>query len=133
MKKITIITICFNSAESIERTIKSVCNQKNDQVEYIIIDGKSTDNTLEIIENYKNNIDKIISEKDEGIYDAYNKGINNASGDYIMFLNSDDWLDSSALEKIQYAIHTKKDVYYSTENIFDENQKFLYKKKLKET
>ena len=71
MKKLTIITICFNSAEFIERTVKSVCNQKNNQIEYIIIDGKSTDNTLKIIENYKNNIDKIISEKDEGIYDAY--------------------------------------------------------------
>ena len=131
MKKLTIITICFNSDKTIERTVQSVCNQKNSELEYIIIDGKSTDSTLEILEKYNSNIDKIISEKDEGIYDAYNKGIENASGDFVMFLNSDDWLESSAISKIFSSINIKDDIYYSAINIFDENQKFIRKKKAK--
>lgn len=88
--KISVITICKNSQDTIEQTIQSVVNQKFDDYEYIVIDGKSTDRTLEIIEKYKDKINKLISEKDTGIYDAMNKGIEIASGDYIIFLNSDD-------------------------------------------
>ena len=88
---ITIITVCFNSSKTIEETINSVIKQnyfKN--VEYIIIDGGSSDDTLNIISKYKDKIYKIVSEKDNGIYDAMNKGIRLATSDIIGILNSDD-------------------------------------------
>lgn len=91
MLKVSIITICYNSAETIESTIQSVLEQDYKNIEYIIIDGKSTDNTLQIIEKYKVKISKIISEKDEGIYFAINKGIANATGDIIGILHADDF------------------------------------------
>ena len=88
--KISVITVCYNSENTIERTIKSVLSQTYQDIEYIIVDGLSTDKTLEIVNKYKDKIAKIISEKDTGLYDAMNKGIDNASGEYLMFLNSDD-------------------------------------------
>lgn len=90
--KISIITVCKNSESSIEQTIQSVLNQTFKDFEYIIVDGQSTDRTLEIIDKYNYGISKYVSEPDKGIYDAMNKGIEIASGDYIMFLNSDDVL-----------------------------------------
>ena len=88
--KVSIITVCFNSAKTIEHTIQSVINQNCSNIEYIIIDGASSDNSLLIIEKYKDNIDLIISEKDNGIYDALNKGIRESKGRYIGILHSDD-------------------------------------------
>ncbi|MGE6257342.1 glycosyltransferase [Heyndrickxia sporothermodurans] len=90
--KLSIITACYNSEKTIEQTIKSIINQTYPNIEYIIIDGKSTDNTMEIVYQYKNDIDIIISEKDNGVYDAFNKGVRNAQGQYIMFINADDYL-----------------------------------------
>jgi glycosyltransferase involved in cell wall biosynthesis len=95
--KITIITACKNSSLTIEETIKSVIAQKYNNVEYIIIDGKSDDSTLSIIDKYKQHIHLIISESDKGIYDAFNKGLNLASGDLIGFVNSDDVLTQNAM------------------------------------
>lgn len=92
--KITVITICLNSEKTIERTIRSVLNQDWENKEYIIIDGKSSDNTMNIIKNYKQNIQKLISEKDGGIYEAMNKGLVHAKGDVVCFLNSDDFYTS---------------------------------------
>lgn len=89
--KISIITVCYNSFNCIEKTIKSVMQQTYKNIEYIIIDGGSTDGTIEIINRYKGNIDVLISEKDSGIYDAFNKGVRNSSGDLITFLNSGDY------------------------------------------
>lgn len=89
--KVSIITIAYNSAETIEDTIRSVVSQKHPDIEYIIVDGKSTDNTLSIIDKHKASITKLISEKDNGIYDAMNKGVKLASGDIIGILNSDDF------------------------------------------
>ena len=84
---ISIITIAKNEEKTIERTILSVINQSAiNEIEYIVIDGKSSDNTLEIINKYKSKISKIISEPDFGIYNAMNKGIKAANGDYILFL-----------------------------------------------
>ena len=105
--KLSIITICFNSFSTIEATIKSVLSQNYDNLEYIIIDGNSTDNTLEIIHKYRNRISKIISEKDNGIYDAMNKGVCLASGDVIGILNSDDFYeDNNVLQDVMTCFET---------------------------
>jgi len=92
--KISIITVCFNSESTICETIKSVLSQKYKNIEYIIVDGASTDRTLEIISDYKDDISTIISEPDSGLYDAMNKGIKSATGDFVGILNSDDVFES---------------------------------------
>ena len=89
--KISIITATFNSESTIETAIQSVANQTYSEIEHIIIDGGSTDNTLSIIEQNKAKISKVISEPDEGIYDALNKGIKLATGNLIAFLHADDF------------------------------------------
>ena len=89
--KISIITVTFNSEATIEQTIRSVTEQTYKNIEYIIVDGKSTDNTLAIIERYKNKIHKFVSEKDNGLYDALNKAIALATGDVIGMIHSDDF------------------------------------------
>lgn len=98
----SIITVSYNSESTIERTILSVLNQTYNNYEYIIIDGGSKDKTVQIIKKYESIIHKYkwISEKDNGIYDAMNKGIEMATGDIIGIVNSDDWLESNALENI---------------------------------
>lgn len=88
--KVSIITICYNSASTVEETIRSVLGQDYPNIEYIIIDGASQDNTLEIVRRYESKIAVIVSEKDRGIYDAMNKGLSQATGDLIGILNSDD-------------------------------------------
>src|ERR1035437_3828099 len=88
--KASIITAAYNSSLTIEDTIKSVLDQDYPDIEYIIIDGGSTDGTMDIVNKYKDRIAKIVSEKDEGMYDAMNKGIKLATGDVIGILNSDD-------------------------------------------
>lgn len=99
--KVSIITSCFNSEKTIEDTIQSVLSQTYPNIEYIIIDGKSIDKTLEIVNNYKTKVAKIISEEDNGIYDALNKGINIATGDIVGFLHSDDvFANSKVIENI---------------------------------
>ncbi len=95
---ITIITVVKNSELTIERCIQSVLNQNYDNFEYIIIDGGSKDKTKEILDKYKAKVDKIISEKDNGIWDAMNKGLNIASGNIIGFLNSDDYYFPNSLD-----------------------------------
>lgn len=102
MKKITIITVCYNSSKTIERCIKSVINQIDESIEYLIIDGKSSDDTMKIINKYKDSYNiKVLSEKDNGIYDAMNKGVNNATGEWLFFLNSDDCLKDRVIEKMK--------------------------------
>jgi len=95
---VSIITICRNSEKTISKTIESVKNQTYKNIEYIIIDGKSEDKTIDIVHSYKDIISKIISEKDNGIYDAFNKGLNLYKGDLIGFVNSDDVLLPNAIE-----------------------------------
>ncbi|NIP53056.1 MAG: glycosyltransferase [Phycisphaerae bacterium] len=88
--KVSIITVCFNSAETIEDTINSVLDQDYKDIKYIVVDGGSTDGTLDIINSYRGKIAKVISEPDNGIYEAMNKGIKSSTGDIIATLNSDD-------------------------------------------
>lgn len=90
--KVTIITVCKNAQDTIEATIKSVLSQNYKNIEYIIIDGKSTDNTFNILKRYKSNISVIVSEPDNGLYYAMNKGIDKSTGDILYFLNSGDLL-----------------------------------------
>ena len=97
-KLITIITVVKNGEKNIENCIKSVLRQNYKNLEYIIINGNSSDGTNEIINKYKNNISKIIREEDDGIWDAMNKGIKIASGEIIGFLNSDDFYFDNTLE-----------------------------------
>jgi len=88
--KVSIITVCFNSADTIEDTIRSVLSQNYNDIEYIVVDGKSTDGTLDILTRYQSQISKCISEPDNGIYEAMNKGIKLSTGDIIATLNADD-------------------------------------------
>ncbi len=88
--KISIITIAYNAADTIEATIQSVVDQDYHSIEYIIIDGASSDKTMDIVRRYKDRITTIVSEKDQGIYDAMNKGVARATGDLIGILNADD-------------------------------------------
>ena len=116
--RFSIITICFNSEKTIERTIKSVLAQTCKDYEYIIVDGCSKDSTLDIVKKYEPLFEgqmKWKSEPDKGIYDAMNKGITRSSGDIIGIVNSDDWLEPDALEKVQAAIeanHNNMDALY---------------------
>lgn len=89
--KVSIITITYNSAVTLKETIESVVNQTYSDIEYIVVDGLSQDNTLSIVNNYKDKISKVVSEKDKGLYDALNKGINLATGDLVGILHSDDF------------------------------------------
>lgn len=108
MLKVSVITACFNSEKTIEDTILSVLHQTYKNIEYIIIDGASTDGTLEIIQKYKDRIACVMSEKDEGIYNAMNKGIKRSSGDIIALLNSDDFYkDEFVVEKVVHEFENK--------------------------
>ena len=99
--KISIITVCYNSATTIETTIQSVASQTYKNIEYIVVDGSSKDGTLNIIKKHKNKITKWISEPDKGLYDAMNKGIQMATGEVIGLINSDDlFCDNFAVEKV---------------------------------
>lgn len=111
---VSIITVCLNSNLHIEQTIKSVLNQTYDDIEYIIIDGGSTDGTLDIIRKYDNKIAYWLSEPDDGLYDAMNKGIQLASGELIGIINSDDYyLYTTVEEVVKYYLRTPDiDVFY---------------------
>ena len=111
---ISVITISYNSAETIEETILSVLNQSYKDIEYIIIDGGSEDGTLDILKKYKKDFKKMIIEKDRGIYDAMNKGLKHSTGDIVGFLNSDDmFYDKNAVKTI-------------AENFIDQNTLYSY-------
>jgi glycosyltransferase len=107
--KISVITAVLNDAEHIAETIESVLNQNFDDLEYIIVDGASSDGTLEIIKKYSSKIAKIISEKDSGIYEAMNKGIKAASGDIVGIINSGDRYMPGALQRVADSFAQKEE------------------------
>ena len=101
LPKVSIITVVFNAKEDLKKTMQSVFSQTYNNIEYIIIDGGSTDGTVDVVESYKDRISYFKSEKDKGIYDAMNKGIEQATGEWLNFLNAGDmFVDSQVLEKI---------------------------------
>lgn len=106
--KISIITASFNNADTIADTIESVLAQDYSDVEYIIVDGGSTDDTMKIVEESKSKISKVVSEKDDGIYFALNKGIELATGDVVAFLHADDiFADSKVISKVMQLFNDK--------------------------
>ena len=111
-KKVSIITVVYNDKKGMEKTIKSVISQICKNYEYIVIDGNSTDGTVDIIKKFSNHINYWISETDKGIYDAMNKGAKRATGEYLYFLNAGDYFcDSKVLEYLQEIIkNTKADL-----------------------
>lgn len=111
--KITIITVCFNSVKTIEDTINSVANQTYHNIEHIVIDGGSRDGTLQILKNYQKNINTLISEPDDGLYYALNKGIRIATGEIVAILHSDDYFcDKRVIEDVllQFQNNTELEV-----------------------
>lgn len=125
--KISIVTPVFNTVETLERTILSVINQNTDvDIEYIVIDGGSTDGSIEVVNKYLDRIDIFVSEKDKGVYDAMNKGIARATGDIIGIINADDWYNDGALRVVQKVFMEHQDIsilYSPVDNYLDE--KFL--------
>ncbi|MBM3095507.1 glycosyltransferase [Ensifer sp. T173] len=101
---VTVITVCKNSSKTITQTISSVIDQDYNNIEYIIVDGVSTDGTIEIIKDFEGALDYYISEPDTGIYDAMNKGLRLARGEYIIIVNSDDWYERNAVSSLVSAI-----------------------------
>lgn len=118
--KISIITVSYNSEKTIKDTIESVLNQTYKNFEYLIIDGKSTDNTLDIIKSYKDPRIKLLSEIDNGLYDAMNKGIKLASGDIIGTINSDDILyDNNVLQTVIDNYDDNTDILHANVKYYD--------------
>ena len=110
--KLSVITINYNNKSGLQKTFDSIVNQTFTDYEYIVIDGGSSDGSKEVIEEYSSKINYWVSEKDKGIYNAMNKGIVQAKGEYCLFLNSGDWLvDSDVLEKV-FLLKLEKDIFY---------------------
>ena len=116
---ISVITVCYNAASCIEKTILSVINQTYSNIEYIIIDGGSTDGTIDIVNKYKDRISVIVSEKDKGIYDAMNKGVTYATGEWVNFMNAGDTFYNSNVvtELFKDNIEEKYTVVFGDTNV----------------
>jgi len=113
LPKISVITVVWNDAKGLERTIKSVISQTYENLEFIVIDGGSTDGTLEVIKKYANKIDYWVSEKDNGIYDAMNKGIKVATGTWVNFMNAGDiFVSNNVLNSIDWDKYNNKVLIY---------------------
>ncbi len=129
--KISVITVVFNGEDHIARTIESVIKQTYKQIEYIIIDGKSTDLTLEVVARFEG-VDKVISEPDSGLYDAMNKGLKQATGDYVWFLNSGDQIFSEVtVANLVAGLTGMPGIIYGGTMIIDEQQNEVGDRRLK--
>jgi glycosyltransferase involved in cell wall biosynthesis len=120
--KISIITVCYNSENHIEEAVLSIINQSYSNKEYIVIDGGSNDSTLDIIEKYRDKIDYFVSEPDKGISDAFNKGIQAATGDIIGIINSDDFMMPDALQKVADNYEEGVDIYRGYTLVWNEKR-----------
>ena len=129
--KISVVTVVYNSAALIENTVKSIINQSYSHIEYIVVDGGSTDGTIDILNRYKKNISTLISEPDHGIYDAMNKGISLATGDFVVFINSGDKFSSpDILEKIfSNPDAAQADVIYGDTDITDSEGNIIHSRR----
>ena len=130
---VSIITVCWNSEKYIRDTIESVLNQTYKNIQYIIIDGKSTDKTLSIIDEYKERFGDrltLVSEKDSGIYNAMNKGLALVKGELVGIINSDDYYELDAVEKMveQYKLHGSG-VYYGFERSLKDEKEYCIVRK----
>lgn len=111
--KVSVITVVYNDCKHIEKTLQSVISQDFYSIEYVVIDGNSTDGTNELIQKYKNQIDIFVSESDKGIYDAMNKGLKRANGEYVIFMNSGDiFVDDKVLSHVFANSDKSADVIY---------------------
>ena len=127
--KVSIITVCYNSARTLQDTIESVLAQTYTNIEYIIIDGGSTDDTPAIIEKYRNRIAHVVSEPDQGLYDAMNKGIALSSGELVGILNSDDLLaHAGVMADIVSALDSNTEAICSDVHIFKDHRDNIVRK-----
>lgn len=132
-EEISVITVCYNSEKTIEKTFQSLLNQTDKDFEYIVIDGASTDSTLSIIKKYKQIFGEkmtYISEKDNGLYDAMNKGIKMSHGKFIGIINSDDWYEKDAIETIKKEINKYNDIdiFYGYIRIIKDNKEYMIRR-----
>ncbi len=118
--KLSVITVVYNNVQHIERTLQSVIRQTYGNLEYIVVDGVSTDGTWEVVERYRQHISLLISEKDKGIYDAMNKGLALATGDYVLFMNSGDEIYAVDTVAHIFAAEPDADIYYGETEMIDE-------------
>lgn len=124
--KLSIVTISYNDLENLERTINSVLSQSFKDYEYIVVDGGSNDGSKELLVRYNGKIGKWVSEKDKGIYDAMNKGLAMASGEYVIFLNSGDvFYTRDTLNKVSFGKYPQADIFYGETMIVDKEGREL--------
>ena len=111
--RISIVTVVYNDKQGLQKTIDSVLALNYDNIEFIVIDGGSNDGTIELLQKYKSNIDYSLSEADGGIYDAMNKGINAANGDWVNFMNAGDYFaNENVLNEMDFTANKKVDILY---------------------
>lgn len=130
MPTISIITVVYNGEDTIQRTIDSIKNQSYKNIEYIIVDGLSKDNTVEIIKNNSEFVTKFVSEPDNGLYDAMNKALEIATGDYVWFINSGDEIANSDVLSNVFTNSENADIYYGDTLIVDDNGEEIGKRRL---
>jgi glycosyltransferase involved in cell wall biosynthesis len=128
---LSIVTVVYNNLRDIERTILSIINQTYPNIEYIVIDGASSDGTVEIINKYRSSISHLVSEKDAGIYDAMNKGLNLATGDYVLFMNSGDEIYELETVSKVFALTLDADIYYGETEMFNRQWQSLGRRRHK--
>jgi len=122
---LSVITIVYNNVSDIERTLLSVIGQTYPRIEYIVIDGASTDGTMDVINRYKANLAVVVSEKDKGIYDAMNKGLALATGDYVLFMNSGDEIYAPDTVTQVFNTAAGADIYYGETEMYNQNWESL--------
>ncbi len=129
--RVSVITVVYNAGSVFEWTLKSIQDQSYKHIEYIVVDGGSNDNALQLIDQYKNVISKWVSEQDKGLYDAMNKGLKMASGDYVMFLNAGDiFYNNEVLNNIFKDDKPLSDVYYGETMIIGQDGKDIGMRRL---